>query len=101
VAALSVSGVGYAMHEVTQNGGVMIASSALVRDELAEGRLVPVFGTRYQLTSPYEYRIVWTQSAHQSREQQHLIDGLLRAAGQPPAFPKKAKKGTDLFSADL
>lgn len=101
VAALSFSGVGYAMHEVTQNGGVMIASSALVRDELAEGRLVPVFGTRYQLTSPYEYRIVWTQSAHQSREQQHLIDGLLRAAGQPPAFPKKAKKGTDLFSADL
>jgi LysR family glycine cleavage system transcriptional activator len=85
-AALSFSGVGYAMHEVAQNGGVMIGSSALLQDELADGRLVAVFGDRHQLTSPYEYRLVWTQSAHQSRDQQYLINGLLRAAGQPSAF---------------
>lgn len=89
-AALSFSGVGYAMHEVAQNGGVMIGSSALLHDELADGRLVAVFGDRHQLTSPYEYRLVWTQSAYQSRDQQHLINGLLRAAGQPPTFPPVA-----------
>ncbi|MBD1589618.1 LysR family transcriptional regulator [Pseudomonas typographi] len=85
--ALSFSGVGYAMHEVTHNGGVIIGSSALLHDELADGRLVPVFGSRHRLTSPYEYRLVWTQSAQQSRAQQQLINGLLWAAGQPPVFP--------------
>jgi hypothetical protein len=49
-------------------------------------KLVKIFGDRYVLKSPYEYRILWGESANTSPEIRALIDRLLLAAGKNPEF---------------
>lgn len=45
-----------------------------------------IFGDRYVLKSPYEYRILWGESANTSPEIRALTDKLLLAAGKNPEF---------------
>lgn len=84
--ALSFTGVGYAVNEILTNGGVIIGSSAIVADDLADGRLVPVFGERYRIRSPYEYRLIWSPSSANTPEVRQLIDTILVLAGHSPEF---------------
>ncbi|KVD74864.1 LysR family transcriptional regulator [Burkholderia sp. ABCPW 14] len=85
---LSFTGVGYAVDEILANGGVIIGSSAIIADDLADGRLVPVFDDRYRIASPYEYRLVWAPSATNSPEVRQLIDAILALAGHAPEFER-------------
>ncbi|AOJ03607.1 hypothetical protein WS70_12810 [Burkholderia mayonis] len=83
---LSVTGVGYPVDEILANGGVIIGSSAIIADDLADGRLVTVFDDRYRIVSPYEYRLVWAPSATNSPEVRQLIDAILAFAGHALEF---------------
>jgi hypothetical protein len=66
--------------------GIMIGSTAVGVDAIREKTLVKIFGDRYVLKSPYEYRILWGESANTSPEIRALIDKLLLAAGKNPEF---------------
>jgi LysR family glycine cleavage system transcriptional activator len=83
---LTFTRVGCAMQEVLMNGGIMIGSTAVGVDAIREKPLVKIFGDRYVLKSPYEYRILWGESANTSPEIRALIDKLLLAAGKNPEF---------------
>jgi hypothetical protein len=78
------------MQEVLMNGGIMIGSTAVGVDAIREKTLVKIFGDRYVLKSPYEYRILWGESANTSLEIRALIDKLLLAAGKTLSLVIKA-----------
>lgn len=81
-------GVGYAVAEMIENGGVIIGGSAGIANDLAEGRLAPGFDDRDRIASPYEHRLVWARPASHAPEIRPSIDSNLALGEQAPELER-------------
>ncbi|MBR7786279.1 hypothetical protein [Burkholderia pseudomallei] len=90
---LPLMGVGYAVAEMIENGGVIIGGSAGIANDLAEGRLAPGFDDRDRIASPYEHRLVehrlvWARPASHAPKIRPSIDSNLALGEQAPELER-------------